>query len=104
MLAIQRQPVRLRQAGAVRPRSITAEFPGTVARQPGDDSGGAIDPPHASVQPIGHVNIAGAVDDNSVRLVHPRLCRWSAIAGEAAFTIARNRADDAGTSIDPPHA
>ena len=104
MVAIQRETVRLRQSRATRWSAIAAELAGAVAGQRGDHAAAAVDPPHAPVQPIGDVDVASAIDDDAVRLVHLRLCRRTAVAGEAAFTGAGNRGDDAGARIDAADA
>src|SRR5207248_1789328 len=69
-----------------------------------DGAGGGVEAAHPAVQPVGDVEIAGAVEHYAVGLVERRPGGGAAIAGIALFAIAGDGGDDAARRIDAADA
>ena len=65
-------------------------FAGTITGQRGYYTIG-IDAPHPLIQTVGHIDVARAIDDDAVRLVHLRFGRRAAVPGEALLSRAGDR-------------
>jgi len=76
---IERDIVRLHQSATLRR---------TLVQQRRNDTGAAIDPPHALVQPIRDKNSARTIDGYAIRLIELRTRGRPIIAGETALASA----------------
>ena len=63
-----------------------------------------VDAAHAAVEPVGGIDIAGAVDDDAVGLVERRRDGRAAVAGIAGIAGAGDRRDDPGRGLDAADA
>ena len=69
--------------GRHRPEYSASPVPASVVMMP--ERG--IDAAHPAVEPVCGIDIAGAIDDDAVRLVERRRCRRAAIAGIAGIAV-----------------
>ncbi len=99
---VHRHPIRVAEVGPGGRAAVAceAEFP-----RPGDrtDEAGGIDPPHALVPPVGHVQVSRRVHRNRERGVQLGLGGRAAVPRKASGSRPGDCADEAGR-IDPPHA